>query len=159
VSKGLQGRVDAAQFRALAGKSSQLPAKLKRELRKEIRRAATPAADDAKSTVLQTPASGGNSGEHTGLRQELADGIKVTLMTGKNAGVAIRSTGAGMDKGKRKLVRAYDKPGGWRHPVYQTGAWVQQLGRQYFGTRIATHKEQVAEAVRTAMKNALDSLK
>jgi hypothetical protein len=158
VSKGLQGRVDAAQFRALAGKSSQLPARLKRELRKEIRAAAMPAADDAKTTVMQAPASGGH-GPSTGLRQELADGIKVTLMTGKNAGVAIRSTGAGMDGGKRKLIRAYDKPAGWRHPVFQTGVWVQQLGRQYFKTRIATHKPDVDAAVRRALQTALNSLK
>lgn len=159
MSRGLQGRVDVAQFRALAGKSSQLDPKLKRALRKRLKDAAGPAVQDVKTTVLSAPASGGASGEHTGLRQGLADGVKVTLMTGKNAGIQIRNTGSGLPASQKKLVRAYNKPGGWRHPVFKTGAWVKQLGRQFFEARIVTHQAEFTEAARAAMKDALDTLK
>ncbi len=152
----LRGYVDTKQFRTLAGKSSQLEPKLKRALRKNIRQIAEVAAQDSRQTVLSGPAG---SGPQTGLRAGIAAGIKVTLMTGNTAGIIIRATGSGLPASQKKLVRAYNKPGGWRHPVFKTGTWARQQGRPYFGSVIIQHKDQVTRAVELAMYQAAQSLK
>lgn len=153
------GKVDVDMFRVLAGKSSALPPKLKAALRKRIRAAAQVAAQDAKNHALLPPESQGKSGKSTGLRQEIADGIKVTLMTGNTAGVVIRET-ASSAAHPRSVVVGYGALKGWRHPRFgDKSEWFPQKGRVYFGPVIAKHRNQVSAAVRQAMVEAAQTLK
>jgi hypothetical protein len=157
---GIKGRVDTAEFRALVGKTSQLDPALKRALRKQLKRAAEPAAEDVRQVVLLPPESSGN-GPSTGLRQGIAEGITVALMTGKKAGVAIRATTRALPEKQKTLVRAYGARKGWRHPTFgNTEQWRTQLGRpDYFGGTIYAHREQVTDAVEKAMAEALETLR
>lgn len=152
-------RTDAADLRNLLGKSSQVPERLRSALRKRIRQAAQVAADDSKRTVLGAPGTRSRHPRHTGLRQGIADGIKVSVMTGARAGVTIRSTGAGLPADKRSLVLAYESRKGWRHPVFgDTERWVTQLGRPYFGAVIFKHRPEVTAAVEAALREAVEAL-
>jgi len=145
------GKVNVDEFRRLAGKTSTLPATLKRELRASIRLAAERAADDSRQVI-----SGGASS--TGLRLGIAAGIRVTVMTGNTAGIRISTAVSQMPDNKRKLVRAMDKPS-FRHPIYGSDVWVEQPGRPYFASVIYKHRDDVAQEIQRAMQKALDSLK
>lgn len=145
------GRVNVDEFRRLTGKTSELPAKLKRELRAHIRLAAERAADDSRTTIDSGPSK-------TGLRMGIAAGIRVQVMTGNTAGVRIIADKKALPDSKAKLVRAMDKPS-FRHPVFGQKSWVQQAGRPYFASVIYQHRDQVSDEVRAAMQATLDSLK
>lgn len=150
----LGGRADTAQFKALVGKTSQLDAHLRRALRKRLREAATPAVAAAKQAVLNAPTTGDVS---TGLRQDIADGIKVSILTGNTAGVVIKS-GAGNDLHPKSIVRAFDKAKGWRHPVYGNDVYVNQPGHPYFAAVISKFRADVTKAVEQAMTDAAKTL-
>ena len=187
--------VNAEQFTQLLGKTSTLPRRLKTELRSKVKDAAAAAAADSIRTVQEPPLERGKHPRNKGLRRAIASNIKVVLMANnaKGAGVKIKASAAGLEGDRKKLVRAYDRAGGWRHPVFarihkasktasvlkavghksearaltraqekrrRAGAtWVHQKGRPYFASVINKHKDAVAKAVDTALKEALESLK
>jgi hypothetical protein len=139
-------------FHTLFARSSQVPEKLRAGLRKNIRTAAQVAADAAKREVLQPPLHAGSSPRHTGLRQQIADNIKVSVITSAGSpGVVIRSRGF--------LSRAYDAAKGWRHPVFgDTAIWATTYGRPYFRDVIGTYRGRVTKAVLDAMQDAIAGL-
>ena len=147
----IRGTVNVDDFRRLAGKTSELEPRLKRELRASIRLAAERAADDARTTIDNGPST-------TGLRMAIAQGIRVTVMTGNTAGIRITTAVSQMPEGKQKLVRAMDKQS-FRHPIFGTDGWVEQSGRPYFASVIYKHREDVSQEIQAAMQRALDSLK
>ena len=153
VQKAIQFTASTTDFRNLFGKSSQVDKVLMRELRKQIRKAAQEAAKAAQAEVLKPPLHDSPNTASSGLRRDLAAGIKVSVMTGKTAGVAIRSTGRG------SLARRYDgQRKKWRHPVFGQDVWVNETGRPYFGSVISSHRNKVTAAVQTAMETAVKSL-
>lgn len=109
---------------------------------------------------MKTPASGGNSVHHTGLREKLAAGLKVQVMAGKKAGVSIQASASALSADQKTLVRAYGKKKGWRHPTFGHDPWQTQKGApNFFYKPIARHRGQFTAAARAAMAEALDSLK
>ena len=156
MSRSLSGHAQVESFRTLAGKSSRLDPKLRAAMRRRIRAAAMVAAAASKQAVLDAPVKG-TSGS-TGLRQEIAAGIAVSLLTGNRAGVVIRS-GANSQAHPRSVVKAFDKAKGWRHPAWGTDTWVQQQGHPYFASVISRYRDQVTRAVVAAMQEAGDTLK
>jgi hypothetical protein len=153
--------IEAKEFAELAGRTSKLAPAIKTQLRKELRQAATVAAKKSKAEVMKPPLSRGR-GRSTGLRRGIAAGIKVQLAsgaTGKRVGVFIRSTGAGLDADRKKLVRQWDSDRPFRHPVFgNRERWVSQRGRPYFRTIIRKDQPQIEKAVRAALEEAKKTL-
>lgn len=145
-------RADVDDFARLFARSSLVEAKLRTGLRRDIRNVAKAAAEDSRREVLKEPTRRGKHPRHTGLRERIAAGIGVSILTGNNrAGVQITSRGF--------LARAYDKPQGWRHPTFgNTAVWSTTYGRPYFRDRVQTHRDAMAQAVTAAMTEALASL-
>lgn len=153
---------DAWEFVRLAGKTSQLPPRIKRNLRREVRAVGETAADASRAEVRRAPLYRGSAPRRTGLRLAIAAGIKVQLAAAANrrAGVRIRATAAALPPEKAVLVKRWNRKSGWRHPVYgKTGVWAEQKGRPYFGSVIAQHREELRAGVRRAMNEALETLK
>lgn len=149
---------DAQLFNELFGKTSEVEPKLRAALRKRLKAAATAAAAEVKVEVKKKPLSGGR-GRSRGLRAGIASGIKVTLSTSRSkSGVAIQATTSKVPDGQRKLVRAYNKPGGWRHPTFGHEPWQQQKGRPFFEAPIEANAEKVEAAVLEAMNDAIEHL-
>lgn len=153
--RSLSGHAQTEAFRQLAGKTSNLPPKLKAALRKRIRDAAQVAAADAQNTVRNAPTKGSQS---TGLREDIARGIKVTVATGQTAGVVIRST-TNNQAHPGSVVKAFDRASGWRHRVFGNDVWAPQEGHPYFASVISKHRDAVTKAVLHAMSEAGDTLK
>ncbi len=157
--------VDATSFRALLGRSSQVEPKLRASLRRNIRRAADGLAEQVKAEAMQDGGGAGASagwgasirrakgGESTGLRQGIAAGVKVAIMTGQSReGVRITSSGF--------LSGAWQAQRGWRHPIFgNRSAWMQQHGRPgFFYRTISAGRGEVRVAVESAMAEAISSL-
>jgi hypothetical protein len=147
----LSANVD--DFRTLFARSSAVPENLRASLRKNIRTAAQVAAAASQREVLRPTLRSGGRGRHTGLRERIAGGIKVSVITAANSpGVVITSTGD-------RLARAYDNPGGWKHPVFgNRRAWAVTHGRPYFRHTIAGYEPKIRDAVLQAMQEAVVGL-
>ena len=151
-SAPLSVHADVADFARLFARTSVVDAKLRTSLRRNIRNVAKLAAADSKREVLQPPLRPGVNPHHTGLRQQIAAGIGVSILTG-NSRVGVQITSRGF------LARAYDKPQGWRHPTFgNTGVWSTTYGRPYFRDRLPLHRDAMTRAVAAAMTEALASL-
>lgn len=153
----LGGRADVAQFSRLAGKTSRLAPAIKRNLRNELRGVGQHVVTDIQRTVRETPGSGG-AGPSTGLREDIAAGVKLTISTGAHPGIVIREA-TNNQTHPRGLVVGYGKPGGWRHPIFGTDTWVAQKGRPYLVPVIKTHQGEATIAVHRALQKAADTLR
>lgn len=136
-------------------------AKVTTALRKEIRAAAKVAAEDVKRTVLMPPPN--DAPGSVGTRAAIASGIGVSIGTrASGAKVSITGSSKNLPASRKPMLRLYNKPGGWRHPVYartrrasgirgrlggRQQAWVHQKGRPYFGTVIEEHSDEVRRTI------------
>ena len=141
--------VDAAQFRALVGKSSTLEPKLKAALRRKIREQAEPAAAAVRAAVMSGPAVKADRG----MRAKIAASVKTSIVgTGNSAGVRITV--------QAPMAGAWESKKGWRHPVFGHDVWAKQSGNPgWFRKSIYSRREQVRQGVEAAMREALDALK
>lgn len=154
MSKAFAGHADVTQFRSMVGKTSTLSPKLKAQLRKEFRTIGGRVVADIQNVVRRPPMEQGTSGAAgTGLREDLASNVKMTLSTGANAGIVIAER-MNDQAHPRGLAVGYGKMDGWRHPIFGTDVWVQQKGRPYFKPVIDKRRGEVNIAVRRAMVNA-----
>lgn len=143
--------VTSDDFKRLFARSSLVPAQLRTTLRRRIRDVAKVAAADVKAEVLKPPLHPAAEPTHRGLRQQIADGIGVSILTG-NSRIGVQITSRG------QMARAWDKPQGFRHRVYGQDVWVTGYGRPYFRDRIQSHAPNVTKVVVDAMTEAVASL-
>ena len=158
-------RVDASQFSTLLRAAKDFDADLGRELRKSIRIVGKKAADESKAEVLKAPESAAHHRKirtSRGLRRAIAAGIRLQIATPKagEGGVRIKAGTSAVAAltGNASLARKYNAKKGWRHPVYGYDEWVEQKGRPFFGSVIAKHKPDVAQAVEEALARAADAV-
>jgi hypothetical protein len=122
---------DARDFVKLLGRMSELDKATKAALRKELRAQAKVGADAAKREVRRPALKTARRPHERGLRAALAGSIKIRFSTGASSsrvGVFIESKGAGLDGGRKKLVRRWDTDKPFRHPVWGGPAWATQYG-------------------------------
>lgn len=105
---------------------------IKKRFSRDLRAAAAPLVPAVRSAIAAIPAT---SGDHTGLRTEMARATGLTVRTtGRQASVSIQVDGRKMPSG-RKALQAYmeglKRP--WRHPVFgNRDVWVTQQPHPYF---------------------------
>jgi hypothetical protein len=141
-------------FRELSMRTAKFDEKLAKALRARIRTAALSVVSDIRSTVM-----GGSFTTEAGLRQGIADGLKVQVMTAsKRPGVTITATKSKMPFGKAPMVKAWQKAS-FRHPVFgNTAVFATQVGHPYFDATILANKDKVTTAVNAAMTEAANTL-
>lgn len=161
MSKSVTGHVDTAQFRALAGKSSQLAPKVKTNLRRNLRGVGTVIVQDMQGNARSTP--GTVSSEPRAhpwqLREDIAQGIKITLSTGAKAGIIIRATKGSLPPAQAAMLKAWEAQKGFRHRVYGGDTWVAQTGHPYFGIIARKHRDDATRAAVSALQEAANTLK
>jgi guanyl-specific ribonuclease Sa len=94
------------------------------------------------------------------LREQIAaaSGSSVSA-SDKKVALAFKVRAGNLPPSQRKLPRRWDKPGGWRHPVFgNRDVWVPQKGHPYFRTTITQNRGQVTTAVVTAMTVAAEKI-
>ncbi len=154
-------RIDAPDLSRLLKEMKAVDAKVTTNLRKQIREAAKVAAEDVKRTVLQAPPN--DRPGTVGTRAAIASGISVRIGTAtKGAKVSIVGSSKNLPAERKPMMRLYNKPNGWRHPVYwqtrrakgirgvfggRTKVWVHQQGRPYFDKVLDHHRDNVQRTV------------
>lgn len=117
-------------------------AKLKLELARNLRKAVEPAVRDIKTGALRIKRSGSDARRPTkkkpvpessiSLGAAIARGIGTQVrMKGRAAGVSVRAKKAGMPRGFTNAPKRINAAK-FRHPVYGTGKWVDQVGAPGF---------------------------
>lgn len=94
------------------------------------------------------------------LREQIAaaSGSSVSA-SDKKVALAFRVRAGNLPPSQRKLPRRWDKPGGWRHPVFgNRDVWVTQIGHPYFRTTVTAGRDQVTAGVVTAMTAAAQKI-
>jgi hypothetical protein len=131
--------VDAAEFVAFAGKTSQLPAKVKTELRKTVKTEGERVRDAVRADVMKAPRTkakrkmDGNIPSHRGLRQKIADGVSSTTKATEGqakVGVFVVASAKNLPASQKKLLKRYNKENGWRHPDLATAEKMSNIGKR-----------------------------
>ena len=94
------------------------------------------------------------------LRNQIAaaSGASVSA-SDKKVALAFRVRAGNLPPSQRKLPRRWDKPSGWRHPVFgNRNVWVPQVGHPYFRTTVTQAKGDVTAGVVTAMTAAAEKI-
>ena len=94
------------------------------------------------------------------LREQIAAAAGAAVSaSSKKVSLAFRVRAGNLPPSQRKLPRRWDKPSGWRHPVYgNRNVWVPQKGHPYFRTTVTENRGQVTAAVVSAMTVAAEKI-
>ena len=174
----------AEQLRALAAKLAGADKEIQGALRKELTAAARPIVAEMRSTVLGPGgrSTGKGSAQRAAYRMsrskskrataarsaEKASGLRQTIAraTGSTATASTRSVNltfrtksSQLPPSQRKLARAWNRPKGWRHPVFgHADTWVTQVGSQYFDAVIKKNVPVLATGAKAAMETAAEAI-
>lgn len=158
-------RIESADLlRVAAFASDSRPAqRINRQLWNSIGRAAEKVRDEMRAEVQRPGGTRSANPRSTGLRAGIAAGLKVrTIRTSREAGAAVEQTGTGLSGDRRSLAMAWDKPGGWSHPVFaqanRSAPVVRQIGRPYFGSVARKAERRVAADVERAWLEAAEQV-
>lgn len=118
---------------------------------------ATPALVSAlQSAAMAIPASGRTARrDGQSLRAALSAAIRIDR-TSDGARVFVDS--ARMPEGSKQMAYAFDKPDGWRHPVFGLPSSVQQDGHPWFHPTVAGHRRDFDAAGESAVEDIAQSL-
>lgn len=128
----------------------------KEKLTKRINEATPALVSALQSAAAAIPASH-NIARRDGqsLRSALSAAIKVER-TKDGARVFVDS--ARMPEGSKQMGFAFDKPGGWRHPVFGLASSVQQDGHPWFHPTVNGHRRDFDAAGEAAIDDIAQSL-
>jgi hypothetical protein len=99
--------------------------------------------------------------EHaSSLRNQIAaaSGAQVSA-SDKKVSLTFKVRASNLPPSQRKLPRRWDKPSGWKHPVFgNRKVWVKQVGNPYFSSTIRKRKGELTAGVVTAMTAAAEKI-
>lgn len=156
-------QIDPGSLRKLVQASRTWDAVTRREMRAGLRAAASQGASAAKAEVLGPPPQ--QEGPRirrrsSGLRTGLAGGVKVSIRTGRESGGTVKGEGVRVTTGASKLpadqapmVKAY-MAREFRHPVFGTGTYVTQRGKNWFYRPLLRGRDQYQRAIVDAIEKA-----
>lgn len=95
------------------------------QIKKDIKEVAERKAEEARNKIRSFPTHGS---KHTGLREEVAQGVSVS-----SDGGGVKITADIADPEKRNIPMAFDRPQGWKHPLFgNRHHWYRNEGGSWF---------------------------
>jgi hypothetical protein len=130
----LHVELDPASWALLQDQIKGFGPKLQTEMQDRLKKLGDDIVADARAKLLSGPGSRGDSrgwGSHNS-RQQAAAGLAAKVSAGSDGQVAaeVSIDASSMAPGRQAFPFAYDKRGGWNHPVFgHSGTpWVHQQG-------------------------------
>ncbi|MFC7380893.1 hypothetical protein [Sphaerisporangium rhizosphaerae] len=125
---------------------------IRKDLIRQLKQPLQPAVTEIKSGVMSM-ASGGLSHGGEPLRAAVARKIRAEAkLSGYAVGVRVRARKTEAVRGFRNAPKRLNSPKGWRHPVFGSDRWVQQIGKpRYFDEPLEGRKAEFRRAVIEAM--------
>lgn len=130
---------------------------LPRQLRGEMRDAVKPSVAEAKEKVRTMPVAG-HSGT-TGLRREVARGVKIQAGLSGRRGAHLRVVTAMTRPDAEIIPRGLDRAAGWRHPVFgNRDNWVVQRPQRpgWFLETLSDARDPIEMALTHVLEKARD---
>lgn len=161
-------RLEPGSLRKLVQASRNWDKKARAEMRKGLRAAASIGAEAAKREVLGPPPAARGAARRrqtTGLRSNLAGGVKVAIRTGRESklgvvtgeGVRVTTTGAKLPETQQPMVKAY-MAREFRHPVFGSDTYVTQRGKNWFYSPLLKGRQEYQRAVVNAIEQGLKEI-
>lgn len=175
----------ADQLRELAAKLGGADAHIRTELRKALSAAGKPVVAQMRDVVKGAGGRSTGSGssaraayrlskskstrrataaasaeKRSGLRQTLASGLGSSASaTATNINLTFKMRSSVLPTSQRTLARAWNRPKGWRHPVFgNKDTWVQQVGQPYFDVVIKKNADALMQAAQLGMDAAAEAI-
>jgi hypothetical protein len=169
--------LDGPNFARLMNELKAADSKMATEVRKALREQIKAAQVDVEREVMKPPPDD-NPRVTAGTRRAIASGLSTRIGTGKSPAVRISASSKNLPANRKRMLRLYNKAGGWRHPVFARGAdgklakasvrskglrgalggtetpWVAQMGRPYFGAVLKRRQAIIEMAIFRAMDDA-----
>lgn len=173
--------IEPAEFARLMNELKAADGKAATAVRRALREQIKAAQVDVAREVMKPPPND-NPNVTAGTRRAIASGLSSRINTGKNPSVRISASAKNLPANRKRMLRLYNKAGGWRHPVFERGVggrltkksvrssglrgflggretpWVQQQGRPYFGAVLERRKTVTEMAIFRAMQDAHSAL-
>lgn len=167
----LEASLEPGSLRRLVQASRTWDKVARAEMRKGLREAASKGAEAAQREVMEPPPARGAAaltrrpGKSTGMRAGLAKGVKVAIRTGRESssgvvsgeGVRVTTTGSKLSPGKAPMVKAY-MAREFRHPVFGSGTYVTQRGKNWFYGPLMAGREDYQREVVKAIEAAAQAI-
>lgn len=151
--------IEPGSLRKLLAASKTWDAASRRAMRANLRVPAEKAANEAKERVRGLPAT-----KITGLREQLADGVKVKITGGRVGKNGVTGEGVRVVAGRNALppnkqaMAAASMAKSFRHPVFGSSdsvtPWVTQEGHNWFYEPLRGNAEEYRAAIVAAIKEA-----
>lgn len=95
------------------------------QIKKDIKAVAERKAEEARNKIRSFPTHGS---KHSGLREQVAQGVEVS-----SSGGGVKITAGIADPEKRNIPMAFDRPEGWKHPLFgNRHRWYRNTGGSWF---------------------------
>ena len=151
---------------ALHNSIAEFGPKLASESQAKLKKVGDDITDAVRRKIMEAPRSHGTGstwGAHSS-RQETAAGVSAAVEnTPDGAGVIVSVDPSRMSPGRQAFPFAYNKQGGWLHPVFGRGstAWVHQQGNPYMSTTDLTAQfgDRAADELTGALDTAAGTVK
>lgn len=126
---GMDVRLDTSEWYTLKAELTKFDPTLTRSLRVAIRASGQEAVEAVKSELRAATPEGNPSGPG---RAALIAGTRMSISFSKrSAGAKIVTSGSRLAGGHEALLKVYNLAS-FRHPVFGTDSWVEEMGHPYF---------------------------
>jgi hypothetical protein len=129
--------------------------KLKKELAANLKQVLEPVAEQARSNLMSIGTAGlahGGSPLRTAIASQMKPAVR---FSGRQTGVALRVRRKNMPRGFTNAPKALSTPKGWRHPVFDSDRWVQQVTvpSEWFDRAARAGHQPAKQAVHAAVES------
>ena len=107
----------------------------------------------------QRPSAAASAEKRSGLRATIAAATGSSATTGPDRiNLTFRMKSSQLPPEQRVLGKSWNRPGGWRHPVFGRAVWVNQTGRPYFDAVIRANAPLLSAGVEAALVKTVELL-
>jgi|SRR5215216_3460646 len=156
--------IDSGDLKAVNKALKQLEdgKEIRKQLSRELREIARPLVPRVRQAWLSAPSTQGPGRGQPDLRVLLAKATRAEVrLTGKSAGVTIRTDGRRMPSGMKALPGYAEgiRRRRWRHPVYgNRNTWVQQQPFPRFYDAVQPDEAAAAQAIERAVLRVMNQI-
>ena len=173
----------ADQIRALAASLDTAGPQLRKALASNLRSVAKPIVAEMRAVVKeggggshgsgararaayrlsrsksQRPSAAASAERRSGLRATIAAATGSSATTGPDrTNLTFRMRSSQLPPDQRVMGKSWNRPGGWRHPVFGHDVYVNQTGRPYFDSVIKANVPLLSSGVQAALAETLELL-
>lgn len=142
----------------VAAALKEVDAKMVSEFRQAMRKVIEPYVVEAQTKIVNMPVKRMQRAGYGTLRRAIAAGVTTQIRMSTNAGMRIQTHEP--KPGAAIIPRGFDRPEGWRHPVFGHPQWVRQVPLKpgWFVDTFSSAQEPMQQALGHVLNNAAEQV-